>query len=62
MHELQEHKEDQFKFLMKFLHFNEMSIKIVINESQIGNRPDKQEESQKYKNYLILFVTLLCEL
>jgi len=31
--QLSQHPDVQFKFLMKFLHFNEVTIKLVINES-----------------------------
>ena len=45
---------------MKFLHWNEVSIKLVINEASY--QKDKQEQSEKYIQYLCLFVKLMCEL
>ena len=58
MEELNEHKEDQFKFLTKFLHFNEMSIKIVIDQNMISDQ--KSELYIRYIGFIKLFVTLLC--
>ena len=60
LEELSEFPEIQFNFLMKYLHFNEMSIKIVINEANY--QKEKKEQADKYTQYLELFVELLCKL
>ena len=60
LEELSEFPEIQFNFLMKYLHFNELSIKIVINESNY--QKEKKEQAEKYTQYLELFVELLCKL
>ena len=58
--ELSAFPEQQFNFLTKYLHFNEMSIKLTINEAI--SKKDKVEQMEKYNSYLILFVELMCKI
>ena len=60
VNELSEFPEVQFNFLTKYLHFNEVGIKIALCEAQ-GN-PDKKEQSDKYNSYLCLQIELMCKL
>ena len=56
--ELSGYPDVQYKFLIKYLLFNEDVIKLVIKEdSSLGN---KKEQKDKYYSYLRLFVRLLC--
>lgn len=59
--ELSEFPILQFNFLLKYLHFNEVSIKITINEASYQQK-DKQNQMEKYTTYLCLFVEQMCKI
>ena len=58
--ELSEFPEIQFKLLQQYLHFNEFTIRLTINEA--NTQEDKKQQAEKYIQYLCLFVTLLCQM
>ena len=58
--ELDQFPEIQFKLLQQYLHFNEFTIRLTINEA--NTQEDKKDQSKKYTQYLCLFITLMCQM
>ena len=58
LEELSSFPEVQFNFLTKFLHFNEVSIVIAIND--MTDNFEKKQQAKKYNKYLCLQVELMC--
>lgn len=56
LEELSHFPEVQFNFLTKFLHFNEVSIKIALKDVT----GEKDEQAKKYIKYLCLQVEIMC--
>ena len=58
--ELSAYPEVQFNFLTKYLHFNEVGIKIALKDGVYNE--DKKDQAQKYNKYLCLQIELMCRL